>query len=235
VSIFYYFGSGISNSNAFSKQRGAFFRADRYSILFADRGVYSHVLGYLGGVSWALCTARVCQLYPNATASVVVSRFFKIYKEWKWPFPVMLKSNDDVSSAVPNVLGWRQQQQKFEKLPVITPAFPSMNSSHNVFQSTLAILIEEFKRGAQITHEIEQGKASWDKLFEKSEFFHLYRHYLQIAVFAEAEDLHRSLCVSSFYSVWLLCSFSPVLHSFHLSGTPVAKALCDENCSSSSS
>jgi poly(A) polymerase len=50
------------------------------------RGVYSNVLGYLGGISWALLTARICQLYPNASPSFVVHKFFHLYgKMWKWP------------------------------------------------------------------------------------------------------------------------------------------------------
>ena len=41
-------------------------------------GIYSNVMGYLGGVSWAMLVARVCQLYPNADSSTLVQKFFLV-------------------------------------------------------------------------------------------------------------------------------------------------------------
>ena len=46
------------------------------------RGIYSNLLGFPGGVAYALMTARICQLYPTAAASTVVSKFFPIYYQW---------------------------------------------------------------------------------------------------------------------------------------------------------
>jgi poly(A) polymerase len=57
---------------------------------YVDRGIYSNVTGYLGGVSWAILVARVCQLYPNAPPSVLLRCFFLFYVLWKWPIPVLL-------------------------------------------------------------------------------------------------------------------------------------------------
>ena len=46
------------------------------------KNIYSNVLGYLGGISWALLVAHVCQLYPNAAASTLVHRFFFVFSQW---------------------------------------------------------------------------------------------------------------------------------------------------------
>jgi poly(A) polymerase len=46
------------------------------------RAIYSKANGFLGGVAWALLVARVCQLYPNAVAGAIVSRFFIIMYQW---------------------------------------------------------------------------------------------------------------------------------------------------------
>jgi poly(A) polymerase len=47
-----------------------------------NRAIYSNVMGFFGGVAWAIVVARVCQMFPNATASTVVAKFFHIMHEW---------------------------------------------------------------------------------------------------------------------------------------------------------
>lgn len=51
----------------------------------AGRGIYSNMLGFLGGVSWAMLVARTCQLYPNAVAATLVHKFFLVFSKW-WEF-----------------------------------------------------------------------------------------------------------------------------------------------------
>lgn len=53
-------------------------------------GVYSNVLGFLGGINWAILVAFICQRYPNATPAILVQKFFRVYHRWKWPNPILL-------------------------------------------------------------------------------------------------------------------------------------------------
>ncbi|MGH0140997.1 UNVERIFIED_CONTAM: hypothetical protein FKN15_072422 [Acipenser sinensis] len=48
------------------------------------RGIYSNMLGFLGGVSWAMLVARTCQLYPNAVAATLVHKFFLVFSKWHY-------------------------------------------------------------------------------------------------------------------------------------------------------
>lgn len=48
----------------------------------SGRAIYSNVNGFLGGVAWSMLVARICQLYPNAIAGAIVSRFFIIMYQW---------------------------------------------------------------------------------------------------------------------------------------------------------
>ncbi|XP_020872875.1 nuclear poly(A) polymerase 4 isoform X2 [Arabidopsis lyrata subsp. lyrata] len=154
------------------------------------RGVYSNVTGFLGGVNWALLVARVCQLYPNAIPSMLVSRFFRVYTQWRWPNPVMLCAIEEDELGFPVWDPRKNHRDRYHLMPIITPAYPCMNSSYNVSQSTLRVMTEQFQFGNNILQEIELNKQHWSSLFEQYMFFEAYKNYLQVDIVAgDAEDL----------------------------------------------
>ncbi|KAK8292194.1 hypothetical protein V6Z11_D06G104600 [Gossypium hirsutum] len=135
------------------------------------RCIYSNVTGFLGGVNWALLVARV-------------------YTRWRWLNPVMLCSIEEDELGFPVWDPWKNPRDRFHHMPIITPAYPCMNSSYNVSISTLCVMIEQFQYGNKICEEIELNKAQWDALFEPYIFFEAYKNYLQVdIVSADADDL----------------------------------------------
>ncbi|KAG1685493.1 hypothetical protein DVH05_008323 [Phytophthora capsici] len=120
------------------------------------RGIYSAKLGYLGGISWAILVAFVCQLYPNAEPAKIFVRFFQVLSEWQWPQPVMLNMIYDAGLGFDM---WDPRQSVFDRshiMPIITPAYPHMNSSVQVSQPTFSVIYEELWR-ARYLAEIAVG------------------------------------------------------------------------------
>lgn len=153
------------------------------------RAIYSNVNGFLGGVAWAILVARICQLYPNATAGAIVSRFFIIMYQWSWPQPVLLKQIED---GPLQVRVWNPKlypADRTHRMPIITPAYPAMCSTHNVTESTQMIMTEELKKASEIVDRVMIGSTSWSELFAKHDFFHKYRYYLQVIASTGDPDL----------------------------------------------
>lgn len=90
-------------------------------------------------------------MYPNAIPSMLVSRFFRVYTQWRWPNPVMLCSIEENELGFPVWDPRRNPRDRFHHMPIITPAYPCMNSSYNVSISTLRVMMEQFKYANTIT------------------------------------------------------------------------------------
>lgn len=162
-------------------QKTVFRHALRTIKLWAQRrAIYANMFGFPGGVAWAMLVARICQLYPNVVGAVIVSKFFHIYLQWKWPQPVLLKPIEDGPLPVriwnPKLYG----QDKGHRMPVITPAYPSMCATHNITASTQKIIMQEMKRALGIMNEIQAGKKTWNDLFVKHDYFYRYKYYLTV-------------------------------------------------------
>ncbi|KAL5189183.1 Nuclear poly(A) polymerase 1 [Glycine soja] len=81
---------------------------------------------------------------------MLVSRFFRVYTQWRWPNPVMLCAIEEGSVGLQIWDPRRYPNDRFHLMPIITPAYACMNSSYNVSSITLCIMTEEFQRGNEI-------------------------------------------------------------------------------------
>lgn len=159
-----------------------------------NRGIYSNVLGFLGGVSWAMLVARTCQLYPNAVAATLLQKFFLVFSKWEWPNPVLLKNITPPNEKLG--LGFQvwdprlNPADRYHLMPIITPAYPQQNSTFNVSMSTRTIMNEEFENGLKTTSDVLIGKSTWDALFQPPNFFSKYKHYIVLSALSNSEEDH---------------------------------------------
>ena len=153
------------------------------------RAIYANIIGFPGGVAWAMMVARVCQLYPRATGSVIIGKFFQIMRQWNWPQPVLLKAIED---GPLQVRVWNPKiysGDKWHIMPIITPAYPSMCATHNVSLSTKKVIEREWDRAAKITDKIYLGQLHWKDLFTRHTFFTQdYKYYLSINAASRAQE-----------------------------------------------
>ncbi|KAK6462975.1 Poly(A) polymerase central domain-containing protein [Scheffersomyces coipomensis] len=153
-----------------------------------QRAIYANVYGFPGGVAWAMLVARICQLYPNAVSAVIVEKFFHIYSQWSWPQPVLLKQIED---GPLQVRVWNPRLYSLDRshrMPVITPAYPSMCATHNITASTQKVILAEFKRGIEVMNGIVSGEKTWSDLLERHDFFYKYKFYLCVVAGTESSS-----------------------------------------------
>lgn len=74
-------------------------------------------------------------------------------------------------------------------MPVITPAFPAMCSTHTITPSTKKVMMEEFLRADGIVRDIYNGQATWDSLFTRHTFFTKdHKYYLSVIAASRTKE-----------------------------------------------
>ncbi|CAK7273696.1 polynucleotide adenylyltransferase [Sporothrix epigloea] len=156
------------------------------------RAIYANIMGFPGGVAWAMMVARVCQLYPKATGAVIVSKFFGIILRWPWPNPVLLKPIEDgpLPVRVWNPKVYRGDQ--FHIMPIITPAYPSMCATYNISQSSLTIIKRELEKASETAQMIMASRQPWKNLFVKHTFFTSdFKYYISVVSSSMDKELQN--------------------------------------------
>jgi hypothetical protein len=125
-------------------------------------------------------------------------RFFLVFKTWRWPQPVLLTKPHDAGYGLPV---WSPQSAARQVAPVVTPAYPAMNSTLSVSRQTLQILQEEFNRAHVIVDKLWKDfqknpsrEMSWDSLFEPSDFFISYPRYLSLCIVGPTQADAQAWC-----------------------------------------
>lgn len=171
------------------------------------RGIYGNKLGYLGGINCNILVAFICQLYPNLGPFSLLSFFFRKLSKWKWPEPILLnniqQTADYSTEKDEKRKVWSSASNPYDIMPIITPAYPAMNSTYNVSIHTFKIMTDELERGAKIIEEMLQNNAKkkdesvqtkpneyfYNEIIKPSDFFVKYTHYLACHIIGTGDNL----------------------------------------------
>ena len=160
------------------------------------RGIYGNVIGYPGGVAWAILVAKVCQMFPKLKPNKLIRKFFNVYANWNWEEPVKITELKKDVGFKCEIEVWKPKDDKdkdkyFNVLTILTPAFPSQNTNYNTTETTKRVLIEEFIKFDNYTkniifdnNNIDFIRLQWHNLFNEIDFFKEYNVFLQIDILA---------------------------------------------------
>ena len=119
-------------------------------------------MGYLGGVNCSLFCAYAAMLYPQAAPAVVLYHCFRIFAEWKWPKPVLIRDVESKPELNQDMNVWnpeKVEKDRMDLFPLLTPCYPSQNSTYPVMPSTRDVMTKEFARARDVVERVLQDKA----------------------------------------------------------------------------
>jgi poly(A) polymerase len=156
-------------------------------------GIYSNVLGFLGGVNWAILVAWVCIRHPAVGPARLLELFFQTFAVWKWPAPVLLGPIQETPpTGALRLPSWNPNtnpRDGLDVMPIITPSYPSMNSSYNVGIPQLRRIQDEMIRACNSLRLSPSSHQEYSVLFRQSDFFRQHRHFLHLTIRAtSAQD-----------------------------------------------
>jgi len=176
------------------------------------KGLYSNKMGYLGGVNINIMVAHVVQRLPDASTSRLLRMFFSIYKIWYLrekedgshilkarPDPIMLTGTYHSQLPGCDYQVWDPEKAlPTEMMPIITPAYPSMNSTFSINKKTQEVMVKEILKADQLLSKMDKSGSLkskknrdghlWAELFTPSDFFISYAHYLALVVVSPTAD-----------------------------------------------
>jgi poly(A) polymerase len=133
-----------------------------------NRGISSNGMGYLGGISWAILVAKICQIFPFHKPAKLFFEFFAVFNIWNWKVPVRL-------NPPPPTQAEEKGSQTF--MNVITPA-SEYNSTERVNIITYRVIADEIKRASEILY----AKRDIAEVCKKVDFFSIFPLFIEMDI-----------------------------------------------------
>eukprot|EP00746_Dinoflagellata_sp_MGD_P158179 gnl/MRDRNA2_/MRDRNA2_86412_c0_seq1.p1 gnl/MRDRNA2_/MRDRNA2_86412_c0~~gnl/MRDRNA2_/MRDRNA2_86412_c0_seq1.p1 ORF type:complete len:617 (-),score=136.15 gnl/MRDRNA2_/MRDRNA2_86412_c0_seq1:324-2174(-) len=144
------------------------------------RGIYGKEFGYPGGLTWSICLARICQMYPDANAAKLAAHFFKVYSTWNWRTAVALAPLDGNESFEYNPV-------EEGTIAVMCPG-AHVNTAAHIKKSVFPVLQEELRRAYKICKKIVKSRGCWSELYALPNISRKRKHYLRLEFAAQTQQ-----------------------------------------------
>ncbi|XP_042517827.1 nuclear poly(A) polymerase 3 [Macadamia integrifolia] len=144
------------------------------------RGVYGNLHGFLGGIHMAVLAAYVCQLHPNASINILISKFFETFALWRWPTPVMLQ--DEMAPMGVGV------SEVHSLMPIMLPCSSREYCHSNITKSTFNRIRSELLRGHAMTRDFLRPDFAWSTLVEHFQYTKKYVRFVRVFLSASDQD-----------------------------------------------
>ena len=180
------------------------------------RGIYSNIVGFPGGVAWAIMAAMVAQYYPNMNPVMLFEKFFFIYHVHplykKFNNPVKIAPIDECI-APPGAVYMKSwsQAEPLRPVCVITPTYPPANATFNASHSTLKVMKKEIENAHLLMQSILKGKGTLSQVFEHADFLKTYTNYVQVEATAANQEAIKAELLKSLYIVTLYGGYARAL------------------------
>ena len=148
------------------------------------------MLGYLGGASWSILVAKVCQISGEAgqrgSIANLVYWFFHTFANWNWPEPVFIKKviSQPVSAWNPQL----NYTDREHAMPIITSSVPQMNSAVNVSRKTCQLIKAKLGTGLDTIQSILEGSKSWSCMVQPVTIFQEYEDFILVCGTAKGDS-----------------------------------------------
>mmetsp|Transcript_35109 Transcript_35109/g.57369 ORF Transcript_35109/g.57369 Transcript_35109/m.57369 type:complete len:808 (+) Transcript_35109:157-2580(+) len=128
-----------------------------------QRSIYSNVMGYLGGISWSIMTAKICIEHPDANCVQLIRHFFDTYRrtddcsgriaiDSKLYAHLYAEHGHGPFNGATDYNHHGQRTSFAEEMRILTPAQPELNCAYNVIETTKNVILYELDRAYKLTH-----------------------------------------------------------------------------------
>ena len=163
-------------------------------------GLYGQVYGYLGGYSWAILCAHICQSFLSPIASLssiehfsidnffsLVHKFFSTYAHFPWSAQSLHLYS---KPSKPIIQSQKSSAHNRGSMRIMLPSPPFNNTARSTTNSTRDLIVQGFQRVAELLNQVNEKVDVLKQILELNNDFpnHQIKSLIQLTLSSEDEQ-----------------------------------------------